>query len=185
MQNATIGQRVRLEEGVTYTLSADIKAEDTGLVTIGFYDGTQEWPASNSLKTQEVSASGDWQNVTVTYECTRSGDYVICLLSWDGSVAYADNVELSEPHGITSLTADKDENGMIHFTAQYATEDPEATIYTALYGSDGTLRAVSEGVSEGSFNVTAEANEKYTVKAFLWGKDMTALSDAESVDITE
>lgn len=185
LQNATIGQRVRLEEGVTYTLSADIKAETAGAVTIGFYDGTQEWPASNDLVTQDFSVSGDWQNVTVEYECTRSGDYVICLLTWDGSVVYADNIAISEPQGITSLTADKDENGVIHFSAQYATEDPEATIYTALYGKDGTLKAISEGVSEGNFNVTAEENETYTVKAYLWNEKMSPLSVVKSVDVTE
>lgn len=96
LQNATFGQRVKLEAGSTYRLTAYVKADsETESPDIGFYDGTEEYPSSNPVKTVDISASEQWKEVTVDFECNSTQDYVICLMTWDDSVSvYFDDVKL-------------------------------------------------------------------------------------------
>lgn len=98
LQKATFGQRVTLTAGKTYRLTAYVKADsETSSPDMGFYDGAQEYPSSNSVKITDVKATSDWQEVTVDLECTESKDYVICLMTWDDSVSvYFDDVSLYE-----------------------------------------------------------------------------------------
>ena len=61
LKNAMIGQRVHLEAGKKYKLSAQIySTKFYSTVDMGFYDGSKEWPGSNGVKVPNKSF--DWEN---------------------------------------------------------------------------------------------------------------------------
>lgn len=92
LQKATIGQRMPLDDGVTYTVSLYVKGETSGTVNIGFYDGTEAWPASNPVFTKSVTVTNEWQKAEIEFECEVSKDYVFCIDTWDGATVYVDDV---------------------------------------------------------------------------------------------
>lgn len=95
LNNATAGQRVSLENGYTYTLTAYVKGTAAGTANISFNDGTASYPASNSVISDTVSVTEEWQEVSLEFECEASQDYVICIDTWDGTTVYFDDITLT------------------------------------------------------------------------------------------
>lgn len=98
LSEATVGQRVLLNAGKAYRLTLSLKSDKaTNSITIGFYNGTAAWPASNAIKTFDIETSTQWQEVSLEFECTNTQDYIIGLLVWGASGnVYFDDVTLCE-----------------------------------------------------------------------------------------
>lgn len=95
LNSATAGQRVSLEDGYTYTLTAYVKGATAGEANISFNDGTASYPASNPVVSDTVSVTEEWQEVSLEFECETSQDYVICIDTWDGTTVYFDDITLT------------------------------------------------------------------------------------------
>lgn len=54
-----IYQRVKLEKGVTYELTFTVKADSLCAPDIQFNDGSEEWPAVNSVSGETITAGMD------------------------------------------------------------------------------------------------------------------------------
>lgn len=97
ISNATAGQRVTLQSGYKYTLTAYVKGTAGKSAKINIDDGTNAYPDSDAgiIESKVITLTADWQTVTVQYTCTAAQAYVICLESWDGSTVYFDDVTLT------------------------------------------------------------------------------------------
>ena len=160
LNNGTIGQRIYLDAGKTYTLSAYIIADAaTSVPKIGFYDGTQTWPNSNPIKNETISVTTAWKEFTLSYECTASQDYVICIEAWDAGNVYVDDVTL------VSNEPEETDTGIINGSFSNGTEGwtiDGAGTAAADNGSltaSGTVRVsqTAKGLDNGTYNFTAYA----------------------------
>lgn len=98
LKNAMIGQRVRLEAGKKYKLSAQIySTKFYSAVDMGFYDGAKDWPGSNAVKVQNNSFDweNDWGEASVIFNCEKTQDYIIGFFENKDTV-YIDDVVLAE-----------------------------------------------------------------------------------------
>ncbi len=167
LNNATVGQRVSLEAGNTYRLTAYVKADsDTVSPDFGFYDGSQPYPSSDPVKTIGISANAQWQEVSVDFECTLAQDYVICLMTWDDSVnVYFDDVALYkvevpfESGGIV--------NGDFSDTTGWTVEGAGA-IKDGVFSVSGT-----DYESRVSQTVTGVENGVYDITAYVTSTDIS------------
>ena len=98
LKNAMIGQRVRLEAGKRYKLSAQIySTKFYSEVSMGFYDGSKDWPGSNGIKVQNNSFDweNDWGETSVIFSCEKTQDYIIGFFE-NKTTLYIDDVVLCE-----------------------------------------------------------------------------------------
>lgn len=110
VSDSTVGQRVTLQSGYKYTLTAYVKGTAGASAKVNLDDGTNAYPDSDSgiIESKVITLTADWQPVTLQYTCTATQAYVICLESWDGSNVYFDDVTLTgeeqeyESGGITN-----------------------------------------------------------------------------------
>lgn len=81
INGGAVGQKVRLEAGKNYKLSAYVYPTVfyAGGVNLGFYDGAAAWPMSNAVKVNEIPIdwTNDWVEYSVIMECTETKDYVV------------------------------------------------------------------------------------------------------------
>lgn len=98
LKNAMIGQRVHLEAGKKYKLSARIySTKFYSTVDMGFYDGSKEWPGSNGVKVPNKSFDweNDWGEAVVIFDCEKTQDYIIGFFE-NKDIIYIDDVVLCE-----------------------------------------------------------------------------------------
>ena len=98
LKNAMIGQKVHLEAGKKYKLSARIySTKFYSTVDMGFYDGSKEWPGSNGVKVPNKSFDweNDWGEAVVIFDCEKTQDYIIGLFE-NKYIIYIDDVVLCE-----------------------------------------------------------------------------------------
>ena len=182
MNEATVGQRITLNAGTKYTLTAYIKADAAASYPVmGFYDGTQQYPmdAKYGVKTTSVSATTEWQKVTLDFDCTNTQDYLVGFLVWAGTNTatnvYADDVTLTGVEGVY------DGGGVVNGNFANGTDgwtvDGEGTASadTGALVAEGTVR-VSQTVTDlenGTYNLTAQAYTseiKTTGTSYLYAK---------------
>ncbi len=98
ISDGMIGQRVVLEAGKRYKLSAQLySTEFYSSVNMGFYDGETDWPGSNAVK---VISNGfdwcdSWGDVSVVFDCEYTKEYVVGFFE-SGATIYIDDVVLLE-----------------------------------------------------------------------------------------
>lgn len=192
IQQATVGQRVTLEAGKVYRLSAYVKADSaTGSPDIGFYNGTAAYPASaeNAVAMEDVSATTEWQEVTVELECTTSQDYVICLMTWDDSVnVYFDDVTISETE--IPFEGGGVENGDFADTSAWDIEG-SGSISGGAFSVSGTdyesrLSQTVEGLENGVYDMTAYVTSSdISGTAYLYAKTEGHTMASTSIPMTE
>ena len=98
LKNAMIGQKVHLEAGKKYKLSARIySTKFYSTVDMGFYDGSKEWPGSNGVKVPNKSFDweNDWGEAVVIFDCEKTQDYIIGFFE-NKDIIYIDDVVLCE-----------------------------------------------------------------------------------------
>lgn len=96
-----VGQRITLESGKKYKMSVMLYPTVfyAGGVTMGFYDGTKEWPGSNPVKTTDVRIdwTNSWAEYSLIYECDKTQEYVVELYVDGGACeTWADNFVVAE-----------------------------------------------------------------------------------------
>lgn len=192
VQKATVGQRVTLEAGKKYTLTAYVKADSaTDSPDIGFYNGATEYPASaeNAVAMKEVSATTDWQEVTVELECTTAQDYVICLMAWDDTVnVYFDDVTLSVSD--IPFEGGGAANGDFADTSAWTIEGAGsiANGVFAVSGTDyeSTLSQTVEGLENGVYDLSAYVTStEIAGTAYLYAKTNGHTTASTSIPMTE
>ena len=167
LSEATVGQRVTLNAGTKYTLTAYIKADAAvSYPVMGFYDGTQDYPmgASYGVATTSVSATTEWQEVTLDFDCTNTQDYLVGFLVWKGTTdtatnIYADDVTLTGVEGVYDgggVVNGNFANGLTGWTVDG--EGATSADTGALVASD-TVRVYQTvtGLDAGTYNLTAQA----------------------------
>ena len=91
-----IGQNVAVQQGVTYTLKADVKS--TGKTSLCIQNGDENYPATqpaNTLASTAVTGS-DWHTVTLEYTNESNiGHFFVYLWSEKGVKTDIDNVSLT------------------------------------------------------------------------------------------
>lgn len=174
LSGGSVGQRVTLEAGKTYTISAAIKG--SGNVRLGLGDGNTEYPASNFVVQQEFSAVESWKVCSVDFNCTETKDYIVIADSWDGSENYVDDIDISEQTNTISLFDASIDGNEVKYTAEYSSDKANAVFYVAAYDSSGLLTGCRVNSESGSF--TLPSGGKLTLKAFLWD-EMAPLDSAE------
>ncbi len=161
LQQATFGQRVSLEAGKSYRLTAYVKADQaTNSPVLGLYDGSEDYPADagNGVQTQSISATSEWQEVTVDFNCSASQDYVVCLMTWEDNInVYFDDITLCE------IELPFDGGGVVNgdFADESAwTIDGAGAIADGVFAVSGTsyetrLSQTVDGLENGVYDVSA------------------------------
>lgn len=99
VNNGAIGQRVTLEAGKKYKLSAYVYPTEfyVGGVNLGFYDGSSAWPMSSASKIIEIPVdwTDSWAQCSVIMECSSTHEYIVGAFVPSSDI-YFDNFELTE-----------------------------------------------------------------------------------------
>ena len=165
MNEASVGQRVTLYAGTKYTLTAYIKADvAVSYPVMGFYDGTKDYPMGDgcAVKTTSVSATAEWQKVTLDFDCTATQDYVVGFLVWKGTNTaadvYADDVTL------TGVEGEYDGGGVVNGnfangTTGWTVDGTTAAVTDGALVASGTVRVYQTvtDLEAGTYNLTATA----------------------------
>lgn len=170
LQNATFGQRVHLEAGSAYRLTAYVMSDSsTSSPDMGFYDGNQGYSSSYPIKIENINATTEWQEVTVEFECTSTQDYVICLMTWDDSVnVYFDDVSLYE------IEIPYDGGGIVN--GNFA-DSTGWTVTGSGEISDGMFSVSGSGYETRlSQKVTGIENGIYDVTAYVTSSDISGIA---------
>ncbi|MGN0183129.1 MAG: carbohydrate binding domain-containing protein, partial [Candidatus Ornithomonoglobus sp.] len=109
--NTGIGQNVAVEANKTYILSAKVKS--TGSTALCIQNGDAAWPGNQpgeTLASTDITASDDWQTITVEYTTTSAGHLFAYLWSPTGVTTCIDDVKLVEvdPAESFDYTADEE-----------------------------------------------------------------------------
>ncbi|MGN1116698.1 MAG: hypothetical protein ACI4TH_09020 [Candidatus Ornithomonoglobus sp.] len=108
ISDGAVGQRVALEAGKSYKLSAYVFSSSTDAsFNFGFYNGTKTWPMSNAVKVDEglsVSTASEWIQYSIVLENASAQDYVVGVYNSSKQDIYFDNFVLEE---VTAETPDK------------------------------------------------------------------------------
>ncbi|MGN0163077.1 MAG: hypothetical protein ACI4EA_05775 [Candidatus Ornithomonoglobus sp.] len=128
-----VGQRVAVETGKTYILSAKVKS--TGSTELWILDGNQAWPANSAYAVARtaISQSDDWQTVTVEYTNNTYSTLVAYLWSDSGVTTCIDDVKLVE--------VDSAEN--FDYTADEELEYDDATGFTYTFKPAGDVNKLT------------------------------------------
>ena len=182
MNNGTVAQRITLESGKTYRLTASIRSDSNGIVTYGFYDGTKTYPASNAVNETTVDPTSEWQEISLEFECESTQDYVICFKTWEGNNVYVDNVSLTIPEDyIFGIETEINENASLSYSVSYVTKENDTILYVALYNDRGELIGCRINEADGVFdNVIDGYGSVYEIKAFLWNEQMHPVCGART-----
>ncbi len=163
--SAKLAQRVNLKRNVTYELNFSIKADKDCIVTAGFDDGSQDWPASYPVKTEEFSVGTEWQTLKMEFECLNTQDYLAFFCLWDEINVYVDDVVLKEKDSyISKLMTGVDGDGAISYSSDY--RDNNSYFATALYNENNELIGVIPHLKSGTFS-PVETYGEYVVKNYL------------------
>ena len=166
--SAVVAQRVELKRNVTYTLEFYIKAKEDCTVNVGFFDGSQDWPGSYPVKTEEISVNTDWTKHTIEFECNNTQDYLAYFNLWDKADVYVDDVVLKEADGyISRLMTGIDGDGAISYSADYK---GGKLFGVALYDENNKLIGFKNNSTSGTFE-NVNGYGKYTVKSYLLEDD--------------
>ncbi|MCL2153043.1 MAG: glycosyl hydrolase 53 family protein [Oscillospiraceae bacterium] len=101
VSNGGLGQRVALQAGRTYRLTAWVYYTATGgtAYNFGFNDGATSYPGDNRVQTishTRAAPIDTWKQLTVTFTPTVSKDYVIYVWCATNAASYFDDFELVE-----------------------------------------------------------------------------------------
>lgn len=142
-----IGQRISLESGVSYHLTAQLCAAEETTVKVGFNDGTVSYPNDDPVKRDDISldSPGEWENISFDFDCTRSQEYVIIFYNDQKVEMHVDNVILTEikeeeaPEASTeriNIQSRTIENGQLIYNLTVS-EGTQGTLSAALYTDNG------------------------------------------------
>lgn len=98
LSDGMIGQRVTLEAGKRYKFSAQIySTEFYSAVDMGFYDGTEEWPGSNSVKLENKGFDwcDSWGEISLIFDCKETKEYIVGFFE-NSTTIYIDDAVLCE-----------------------------------------------------------------------------------------
>ncbi len=112
-----LGQNTKVELNTTYVLTAKVKG---GAATLSINNGSAQWCAGNNNRLQytEITASEDWQTVTLEYNNESYAKLFVYLWVTDGNTVYIDDVSLT---AVITIDADK--------TAQWVANSEDSTSY--------------------------------------------------------
>ncbi|MGN0162173.1 MAG: Ig domain-containing protein, partial [Candidatus Ornithomonoglobus sp.] len=175
LEDGMAGQRVYLESGNSYKLSAQIYPTVTASsIKVGFYDGTKTWPASNEVNVSDVTLdwSGEWKEISVTFECTQSQEYIVGF--YESQVAvYIDNAVLTQFVGYETeriVIQDKkiSDNKLIYNVG--IKSGAGGDLITSVFDEDG--RCVYVSVEEGrelqNISIPLGGMSSGTTRFYLW-----------------
>ena len=166
LNNATAGQRIALTAGTSYRLTAWVMADSaTSAPDMGFYDGANDWPSSNSIWSTSIDATTEWKQFTLDFECSTSQDYVICLMTWnDNANVYFDDVSL--------VSFEKEYNGNGIQNGNFANGTDGWTIDGSGTASANNGVLTASGTVRVSQTVTGLENGTYNLIAYAANSDI-------------
>lgn len=166
--SAVVTQRVELKRNITYTLEFYIKANEECNVNVGFFDGSQDWPGSYPIKTEEISVDTNWIKHRIEFECKNTQDYLVYFNLWDNVDIYVDDVLLKETDGyISRLITGVDGAGAISYSADYK---GGKLFGVALYDEYNKLIDFKNNSTNETFKNVSNYG-KYKVKSYLLEDD--------------
>ena len=112
------GQRVKLESGRKYSLTAKVNPSALTTVKTGFHDGSENYPNDNPVLREDITLSraNEWNDVKMEFDCEKTQEYVICFYNDKKVRMYLDDVRLTEvkepqtPEGETERITVLDKN---------------------------------------------------------------------------
>lgn len=177
--NAVVAQRLELDRNVTYRIEFSARAGKDCTIEAGFYDGSQDWPASYPISSQSFDLSTDWERYTMEFTCDNKQDYLLYFVLWDDVDIYLDDVKLVESENyISRLMTGVDADGAISFSADYVTDG--ASFGAALYDEDGDLIGFIPGSESGTFENVPEYGT-YTVRTYLFDDNISRIESQDVV----
>ncbi len=188
INEGTTGQRVSLEAGKTYMLSAFLKADastDKPLMT--FSDGANDWPGSSHVAQTALNVTSGWQEFTLELECTSSKDYVITFQNWDSGInVYVDSVTLCEydaPYDGGGVVNGDFAGGTDGWTLDGGQAEVSDNIITV---SNARLYQTVTNLENGVYNLSAYAKtDKISGVSYLYGKTAGHTMASTSVPMTD
>ncbi|MGN0107456.1 MAG: discoidin domain-containing protein, partial [Hominilimicola sp.] len=100
LNGGAVGQRVTLEAGKKYKFSVMMYPTVfyASGITMGFYDATKTYPASNSVKVIDVRVdwTGNFAEQSVILDCTATQEYLVEVWVPSGSDVWVDNASVTE-----------------------------------------------------------------------------------------
>lgn len=171
--SAIVTQRVKLQRNITYTMEFYIRSDEDCVVNVGFFDGSQDWPLSYPIKTEEIAVNSEWTKKSVEFECKNTQEYLPYINLWDGKGIYIDEVSLKENSSyISRFMTGVDSGGEISYSTDFKGGD---AFVTALYDENNKLIDVIPKRKKATFS-RVESFGKYTVRAYLMGSDFRVKS---------